>query len=213
MYIIDSLFKKGTKELFLWNGVSYSDKASWGFGGDNVINVITEVVLMAITKEDVINTAIKLENDGIKFYSETAEKTKNILIKKMFESLAEDEKKHIEWIKNLAPDVKTSGEFNKKLYERLKNIFSEPSKEIKKEATAAADDIKAIDIAIGMENKSENEYLKFSDEADDPEVEKLFTILADIERFHADLLMNSKEYLDRPHDWFMQQEGWMFDGG
>lgn len=168
---------------------------------------------MAITKEEVINTAIKLENDGIRFYTDTSAKSSNLLIKKMFQSLAEDEKKHIEWIQNLAPDVKTSGEFNKKLYERLKKIFSEPDKEIKSKAEDAADDIKAIDIAIGMENKSEKEYLSFADEAEDPEVEKLFTILADVERFHADLLLNSKEYLDRPHDWFMQQEGWMFDGG
>lgn len=168
---------------------------------------------MAITREDVLNTAIKLENDGIKFYSDTAAGTDNILIKKMFESLAEDEKKHIEWIQNLVPDVKTSGEFNKKLYERLKKIFAEPDVDTKSKTRSVSDDIKAIDIAIDMENKSEREYLRFSDDAEDPEVEKLFTILAEIERFHADLLKNSKEYLDRPHDWFMQTEGWMFDGG
>jgi rubrerythrin len=172
-----------------------------------------EVDSMGITREDVINTAIKLENDGIKFYRSIASKTHNELTRKMFESLADDEMKHIEWINNLAPNVKTSGEFNEKLYARLKIIFAEPTDKIKETARGTDDDIKAIDIAIGMEIQTQNEYLRFSDEAEDPDIEKLFTILADVERFHADVLRNSKEYLNNPHDWFMQEEGWMFDGG
>jgi rubrerythrin len=172
-----------------------------------------EVNSMGITREEVINTAIKLENDGIKFYKDIASKTHNELTRKMFESLADDELKHIEWISNQAPDVKTSGEFNQKLYSRLKKIFAEPSEKIKDAARATDDDIKAIDIAINMEIQTQDEYLRFSDETEDPDIEELFTILADIERFHADILQNSKEYLDSPHDWFMQEEGWMFDGG
>lgn len=168
---------------------------------------------MGITREEVINTAIKLENDGIKFYRGIASETHNELTRKMFESLADDEMKHIEWINNLAPNVKTSGEFNEKLYTRLKKIFAEPADKIKEAARGTDDDIKAINIAIDMEKQTQNEYLRFSDETEDPELEKLFTILADIERFHADILQNSKEYLDSPHDWFMQEEGWMFDGG
>lgn len=168
---------------------------------------------MGITREEVINTAIKLENDGIKFYKDIASKTHNELTKKMFESLAEDEIKHIEWINSQAPDVKTSGEFNEKLYSRLKKIFAEPDSAIVDAARGTQDDIKAIDIAIEMERSSQREYLYFSDETDDPDIEKLFAMLADIEGFHAELLQNSKEYLDKPHDWFMQEEGWMFDGG
>jgi len=168
---------------------------------------------MALTKQDIINGAIRLEEDGIKFYREIADKTKNETTRKMFESLAADEEKHIEWIENLAPDVETSKEFNKNLYDRLKNIFADAPKKLKDEAEATEDDMMAIDIAIGMEVKSHDEYKRFADETDDQEIKSLFTILADIERFHRDVLQNSKEYLDAPHDWFMQEEQWMFEGG
>jgi rubrerythrin len=168
---------------------------------------------MPITKADVINAAIRLEEDGLKFYREIAAKTKNLLTKKMFESLADDELKHIEWIKNLAPDISRSAEFNEKTFKRLKSIFSDLPKSIKEEAVATKDDIKAIDIAYSMEIKSKLEYQRFADESDDKEIKNLFIILADIERFHAELLSNSKEYLNHPGDWFMQEEGWMFDGG
>jgi rubrerythrin len=167
---------------------------------------------MSMTKEQVINTAIQLENDGIRFYSEAASKSGNMLVKKMFEELADDEKKHIDWIQNFAPDVRTSGEFNRKLYERLKKIFADPPGDIKTNAESADNDIKAIDIAIGMENRSEEEYRRFSDSAGDPEMKKLFSVLAGIERFHANLLKDSKDFLENPQDWFMQNERWTFDG-
>ncbi len=168
---------------------------------------------MGITREEAVNMAIQLEEDGIKFYTDIAKKTNNEAVKKMFESLADDEVKHIEWIKKLAPDVKNSGEFNENTYRTLKGIFANAPAVVKDEAKATDDDIKAIDIAIDMEVKSRREYQNFADDSNDESVKKLFNTLADIERFHAEVLENSKEYLDSPADWFQQEEGWMFDGG
>ncbi|MBN2135421.1 MAG: ferritin family protein [Acidobacteria bacterium] len=168
---------------------------------------------MGITREEAVNMAIQLEEDGIKFYRDIASKTSNELTKKMFESLAEDEVRHIEWIKNVAPDVATSKEFNEATYKRLKGIFSDAPAEVIASAKATEEDVKAIDIAIGMETKSREEYLRYATGNNEPAVQKLFNMLADVEKFHAELLENSKEYLNTPADWFMQEEGWMFDGG
>ena len=45
---------------------------------------------------DVIKTAIKTETDAIAFYEEAAQKTKHPIGKKMFLSIMEDEKNHVE---------------------------------------------------------------------------------------------------------------------
>jgi len=168
---------------------------------------------MGIGREEAVNMAIQLEEDGLNFYNETAKKSKNEATKRMFESLAADEVKHIAWIRELAPDVETSGEFNRNTYKRLESIFKSAPSDVQEEAKATEDDIKAIDIAIEMEVKARTEYQRFADESDDPEVKKLFQTLADIELFHAELLDNSKQYLNNPADWFQEEEGWMFDGG
>jgi len=75
------------------------------------------------------------------------------------------------------------------------------------------DDIKAVSVALGMEKKSVAAYDKWASEADDKDVRELCAKLADFERVHVKVLYNTVEYLEHTGDWFMQEEGWMFDGG
>ena len=168
---------------------------------------------MALSKEEVLATAKQLEVDGRTFYLEVAGKTKSELSKYMFESLADDELKHIEWIEKHSTGGLTSKQSNKEMYGRLKKIFADVPEKVREEASATDDDIEAINIALGMEEKSRNEYSRFAKESDDEEIVELFTTLAGIEQFHYDLLQNTKEYFEKTGDWFMVEEGWMFDGG
>ena len=161
--------------------------------------------------EGAIKAAIKLEEDGRAFYLAAAKKSKSAQATKMFESLAADETKHIEWIEEQTAGVLDAATANRELYARLKGIFADASPE----ATAASsdDDIKAIDTAIGMEERSVEAYTDWAENGPSEAIRKLGSMLVGIEKFHRQVLENAKEYLSSPGDWFMQEEGWSFDGG
>ena len=164
------------------------------------------------TRKDIVDSALQLENDGIDFYMKTAENA-NPIAKKMFESFAEDEKKHIKWIKQLASKEKIDVEEPEIVYERLRKIFRDTPEHLKENAKATEDDTQALKIAIGMETKSKEAYEKWAEEVDDKEAEDLCRVLAKYEGIHRKLFQNAEEYLNRTGDWFMKEEQWIFDGG
>lgn len=168
---------------------------------------------MAASKDEVVRAAVQLERDGRKLYLDMAQKASNTMTRRMFESLADDETLHIEWIENLEPGAKNAGEANRDTYQRLRHIFADVSEAEKEKAASAEKDLEAIDVALDMEEKSRAAYAQWAEDSDNEEVQRLCVTLADVERFHRELLENSKEYFQKPGDWFMQEERWMFDGG
>ena len=168
---------------------------------------------MATVKEQVLGAAIQLERDGRKFYLEAASKTASDLARKMFEALAEDELRHIEWIKAVSSGGSTTESANRELYGRLRPIFTDVSDDVQLSVLISEDDLEAIEIAIGMEEKSFAAYEQWAEESDNEDVCYLCKVLAGQERFHRQLLDNTRVYLDRTTDWFMQEEQWNFEGG
>jgi rubrerythrin len=162
-------------------------------------------------KEDAVAAAKQLEVDGREFYYEAASKTMSADVKKMFTSLAEDETRHLEWLDRLAPGVESSREVNEALYGRLKGVFADASSAAAVEDTES--DLKAIEVAIGMEDKSVAAYSEWERGAASEDLRELGRVLVGQERFHRQVLENAKEYLQRPGDWFMSQERWNFEGG
>jgi rubrerythrin len=161
--------------------------------------------------EGAIKAAIRLEEDGRDFYLAAAGKSTNVHAKKTFESLAADEAKHIEWIKERTAGVLDAATANRELYAALKGIFADASPE--SAAASADEDIEAIDAAICMEQKSVEAYADWAANGPSDAIRKLGSMLVGIEKFHRQVLENAKEYLANPGDWFMQEEGWSFDGG
>jgi rubrerythrin len=169
---------------------------------------------MATTKQEIIEAAIQLERDGQEFYLSVAGKASSDLARQMFESLADDELIHIEWIgKMLSPDEEVATATKKKTYERLRGIFADVPEGVREAALSSEGDIEAINTAIKMEERSRAAYIKWADETDSDDLRGLCNALADQERFHRELLENSIQYLESTGDWFMVEEGWHFDGG
>jgi rubrerythrin len=168
---------------------------------------------MTITKGEILSSAKQLEVDGRAFYLKIAAKTKNQLTRKMFISLADDELKHIEWIEKQSVGGITAKKSNQELSQRLKAVFADLPKSVIKDIEASDDDIKAVDIALEMERKSRDAYAEWAKKSSDKDIQSLFKALTGIEQFHYDLLQNTKEYFLKTSDWFMMEEGWMFDGG
>jgi rubrerythrin len=130
----------------------------------------------------------------------------------MFEGLAQDELNHIDWIENLSPGADTAESANRELYDRLKPIFAGVPAGLRLSAELTDTDLEAIDIAIGMEEKSITAYEKWAAEDDSEDVQTLCDALAGQERCHRQMLENIREYLDKTADWFMQEEQWNFEG-
>ena len=163
------------------------------------------------TREEAVAAAKQLEVDGRRFYLEAAGKASTEPLKKMFASLADDESNHLEWLDKLAPGVESARAANEALYGKLKDVFAATAGA--KAAEGSGSDIEAIDVAIGMEDKSVGAYAEWVEKGDSEEVRSLGGVLVGQERFHRQLLENAKEYLQNPGDWFMQEERWNFEGG
>ena len=161
--------------------------------------------------EDAVSAAKRLEADGHKFYLDAAGKASNESTGKMFTALAGDEARHLEWLEKLAPGVGSAAEANRALYGSLTEVFGGAS--AAKAAQGAEGDVEAIDFAIGIEDKSIAAYSEWAGKGENEEIRKLGGVLVGQERFHRQLLENAKEYLERPGDWFMQEERWNFEGG
>jgi rubrerythrin len=162
---------------------------------------------MPISKQDVIRAAVQLERDGRKFYLDAAKKASSTLPKRMFESLAEDEAQHVEWIEKLSPGAKSAYEVSKATYQRLSRIFAEIPEETRRTARAARTDEEAINLAILMEVKSRDAYLKWGQESTDKAVKVLCDVLAGAEAYHKHVLENTRDYLNHSTDFFLQDKG------
>jgi rubrerythrin len=162
-------------------------------------------------RDEATAAAKQLEVDGRRFYLEAAERTSSDVVERMFRALADDESRHLEWLERLEPGVPAAADANRALYGEIQDVFG---------AASAADlagktgsDIEAIDFAIGVEGKSVEAYAEWAESGEPAEIRKLGEVLVGQERFHRQFLENAKEYLERPGDWFMQEEGWNFEGG
>ncbi len=168
---------------------------------------------MKATKEAVIEAATQLERDGRAFYEQAAERASTEAVRKMFQSLANDEVKHEQWLKELAgARLSPTGE-SKALHDRLRTIFADVPTEERETIAGSTDDRKAIDVAITREIKAMQAYAQWAGECDDADVRALCLKLVDVETFHKRALENTIDYLDHTADWFMEEEQWSFDGG
>lgn len=167
---------------------------------------------MSVSREDVTKAAIQLERDGREFYLSAAANAASDLSRQTFESLADDELRHIEWIEKISPGAETLESTNKRIYQRLRGIFADVPDEVRKTAAAAEGDVEALDLAIGKEEESRAAYARWAQEADSQEVRELCELLVGAEQFHRELLENVIEYLEHPSDFFLREERWIVEG-
>jgi len=164
-------------------------------------------------KQEVIKAAIRLEEDGRNFYLDAASKSESELARKMFESLAGDELKHMEWLESLSPAKRDAKEVNRDFYGKLRGIFAGIPESARRSAQISPGDMGALHMAIEIEKKSWQAYEKWAGETGDAEVRELCLLLAETERFHQELLENTRDYLNHTADWFFKGEDWTVDGG
>ncbi len=162
---------------------------------------------MAVTREEVVAQALQLERNGRAFYLEAAGKTGSEVVRQVLTGLADDETIHIQWIESEL-GVKDAEVPNRELYGKLRGVFAdEPDR-----AAVSDDDLGALDYALEIEKKASAVYAQWAAESDAAEGSSRCGVLAGVEKFHAELIESTIEYLKKPGDWFQQQERWFFEG-
>jgi len=158
-----------------------------------------------------METAIRMETDAIQFYTEAAEKTTHPAGKKMFETIAEDERKHLETVSRLLKemDLPPAGPGDTgsitTVFETLKDAMME-------KVAATEDELEAFKIAMRMEKEGLEYYEKASSEAASEQEKALFERLAEEEQSHYRIFSNTYSFLNDTGNWFMWEERSIVEG-
>ncbi|UCE37706.1 MAG: ferritin family protein [Thermoplasmata archaeon] len=152
-----------------------------------------------------VKEAIEIERFGYDFYNSMRDFVKDGNGQKLVSHLARLEVDHIKWLEE---------EYHRQL-EKLDELRDEPEEKIsilgKEEIFLEQDKlpdifrefdpIKAIDFAIGIENRSVDFYEKNMDISEDDKTKELFKRLADFERDHIIILEENLKSLQEIGQW------------
>jgi len=158
-----------------------------------------------------METAIRMETDAIKFYTEAAEKTTHPAGKKMFETIADDERKHLETVRHLLkeadlPPAESDGTGS------IVTVFEAFRDEMMVKVEATEDELEAFKIAMKMEEEGLAYYTKASAEAQSGQERDLFSRLAAEEQAHYKIFSNTYSFLNDTGNWFMWEERSIVEG-
>jgi rubrerythrin len=153
-----------------------------------------------------LEIAEKQEQDGIDWYSKLAEQCGSEAAEQMFLSFKKDEERHLKWVRNLAEGVGVDLSQAPLPRESIKTVFDEAEDHTDEYATSTEDQHEAIDIALGMEKKSYDNYKQAAEDSEDSVAKAMFERLAQEENQHYEMLENTMEYLENSDRWFLSQE-------
>ncbi|MDP1758739.1 MAG: ferritin family protein [Thermodesulfovibrionales bacterium] len=158
-----------------------------------------------------IEIAIKMETDAIKFYKEAADKTKNSVGKKMFLTVREDEKRHLNLLTQIFKglDVKAGDVSPMK---NIKTVFESMKNEMMKKIEATQNELEAFKIASQMEKEGIEFYRKALSETKTEKEKALFNRLIKEEEQHYSIFANSYSFLSDTGNWFMWEEHSIVEG-
>jgi rubrerythrin len=130
------------------------------------------------TIDDILDFAIKGEQEAVDFYTQLAGQSKSPAIKKVFMEYAEEEMRH----KAKLVGIKEGNSFQMS-GARLKDLkISDYLVDVKPSSKMSYEE--ALIFAMKKEKKAFMLYMKLADEANDPELKKVYQSLAEEESKH-----------------------------
>lgn len=153
----------------------------------------------------------KMETDAIKFYTEAAEKTKYPAGKKMFLTITEDEKRHLEMITQLIKGMNITVNDVSPM-KRVKTVFESLKNDMMKKVEASKDELEAFKIAMDMEKEGKKFYEKSLAEATTDKEKALFKRLIEEEAQHYAIFANTYSHLSDTGNWFLWEERGIVEG-
>ena len=164
-----------------------------------------------------IELAIRNEHTEMEYYLEQARRSKNPVAKLLFRTLAADEKEHMVRIEELHRKLTADGSWPDDLPIEVAGteILERVNELIKEKDTSAEhddDDIAALEKAAKGEADGVKFYKELAEVCDNPQEEKFFRFLSQIEREHMLSIQDSLFYLEDPEGWFESNERAGLDG-
>ena len=168
----------------------------------------------------ILQAAIKMEEDGRKFYLKSSKTAKNAVAKKLLVSLADQELIHIERIKEISYGLRKDLDWNdfaktitKDAKKKLAVVFKPLSASEKKKLKADPSDLVAITIAMKKETNSYDYYDKQAKQTSIRIAKVFFERLKKEEEHHYELLEEAYSLISDSASWFVKQEGRVMEGG
>jgi len=162
-------------------------------------------------KMDALELAMKMEKDAIKFYSEAARKTKYPAGKKMFDTITEDEKRHLEMISQIIKGLNVTHKDVSPM-KNVKTVFESMKNEMMKKVEASADELEAFKVAMKMEQEGMEFYKKTLAGAKKEKEKALLERLIQEEQQHYAIFANTYQFLAKTGDWFLWEERGIIEG-
>lgn len=158
-----------------------------------------------------IQIAIRMETDAIKFYTEAAGKASNPVGKKMFLTIAEDEKRHLDIISKIVKglDIKMS---DVSPMQNIKTVFESMKNDMMSRVEATNDEMEAFKIAMQMEKEGIEFYKNLMTDLKTNKETALFEKLIAEEKQHYNIFANTYTFLSDTRNWFMWQEHTIVEG-
>ncbi|MBN1367507.1 MAG: ferritin family protein [Dehalococcoidales bacterium] len=162
----------------------------------------------------ILQLAIKMEQDGKKFYLRVSQESRHELGKKLMATLAAEEDIHRQQFEKIFDAIRNKQAWPKTDFQpdkgrTIKTIFAQANQETHSATTTEQD---AVKVAIDMENQSYDLYNNQAKIAAGPTEKAFFEALAGEERGHQIALTDYLEFLDNPVDWFTMKEHHSLDG-
>jgi rubrerythrin len=154
---------------------------------------------------EAIKTAIQLEKDGQAFFEKAAAETKNELGKRMFRKLATDEVRHLQTFKKMfatLTDPETWKLLLKEGRPRERMPYFDEKAQKRSQAEKGAGEVNALQQALEVERKAIDFFRNIAQQGSNPEVSRIFTLIAKEEELHYDLIQAQIDSLTHSGFWF-----------
>lgn len=164
-----------------------------------------------------LQTAIQMEIDGKRYYLKMSKESSNEPGRKLLESLAAEEDVHRQRFEEIYSAIRDKRawpviDFQPDRGRGLRTIFTRATEEAGTNIKTVATELDAIQIAMGMENKTHDFYKSHGKEATSGTERDFYQALAAEEREHYLVLLDYYEYLKDPAGWFITKEHPSLDG-
>jgi rubrerythrin len=158
-----------------------------------------------------LELALKMETDAIQFYTEAAKKTNYPAGKKMFLTITEDEKRHLQMISQIVKGLDVTPKDVSPL-KNVKTVFDTMKAEMMQKVEATTDEMEAFKIATEMEKKGVELYKKTLAGAKREKEKALLERLIREEEQHYAIFANTYQFLADTGNWFLWQERGIVEG-
>ncbi|MFZ1685655.1 MAG: ferritin family protein [Candidatus Zixiibacteriota bacterium] len=158
-----------------------------------------------------LSIALRLEEEGKRFFVDAAARVTSKSAKQTFEFLAAEEDKHIQRIREIYRSLEDSGgavvpETEASDADSRLTAFNDRMAHLRDEINPTISDLEAYKTALKFENGAEEFYARQVAESSNPRIKEFYTWLINEEAMHARVLRSCVLFVEDPANWFKDRQ-------